>query len=61
MLKKFLVSGGRIGDDNLESTEIFDPADLGSWSAGAFLPSPRNDLRAITIDNRVLIFGIKIY
>ena len=40
-----------------DSTEIFDP-DLRSWRAGAYLPSPRTGLAAVSIDNRVLIFGI---
>ena len=51
----FLVSGG-YGDDWLDSTEIFDPS-LGSWRAGAALPSSREGLRVTTIDNRVLLFG----
>ena len=52
-----LVSGGYDESDNwLDSTEIFDPR-LGSWRAGAALPSPVYGLRAATIDNRVLLFG----
>ena len=56
----FLVSGGWTGSDYIESTEIFDP-DTRSWKAGAALPSPITALRAITIDNRVLFFGINNY
>ena len=42
----FLVSGGNDGDGSeLDSSEIFDPS-LGSWRAGAVLPSPRDSLRA---------------
>ena len=53
----FLVSGGYDESDNfLDSTEIFDPS-LGSWRAGAALPSPVYDLRATNLDNRVLLFG----
>ena len=54
----FLVSGGYDGNDGsyLDSTEIFDPS-LGSWRAGAALPSPVYGLRATNIDNRVLLFG----
>ena len=54
-----LVSGGWTGSNYLDTTEIFDPS-LGSWRAGAALPSTRRDLRATTLDNRVLIFGISI-
>ena len=54
-----LVSGGYDGSVKIDSTEIFDPS-LGSWRAGAALPSPRSILRAISIDNRILIFGIDI-
>ena len=45
--------------DRLDSTETYDPS-LGSWRAGAALPSPMEGPRAANIDNRVLIFGIKI-
>ena len=54
-LQMFLVSGGFDGSA-LVSTEIFDPS-IGSWRAGAALPSPREGLRATNIDNRVLLFG----
>ena len=52
-----LVSGGITGSSPVDSTEIFDPS-LGSWKAGAALPSPRRKLQVTTIDNRVLLFGI---
>ena len=56
----FLVTGGFFdGFHMTDSTEIFDP-DHGSWSAGAALPSPMYDLRAASIGNRVLVFGIDI-
>ena len=60
-----LVSGGYDEPSNtnrnrLDATEIFDPS-LGSWRAGAALPSRRNGLRAANIDNRVLLFGNDIY
>ena len=54
----FLVTGGYFGG-YLDSTEIFDP-NLGSWSAGATLPSP-DSLRATNLDNRVLLFGIHLF
>ena len=56
----FLVSGGYgAGGSYLDSTEIYDP-EVGSWRAGAALPSKRVDLRAVNIDGRVLFFGINI-
>ena len=55
----FIVTGGYDFSDYLDSTEIFDP-DVGSWSARAALPSPMIDLRAASIGNRVLVFGIDI-
>ena len=55
-----LVSGGYDGSVKIDSTEIFDPS-LGSWRAGAALPSPRSGMRATNIDNRVLLFGNDIF
>ena len=44
----------------LDSTELYDPS-VGSWVvAGAKLPRPMSDMRAINIDDRVLIFGSSI-
>ena len=55
----FLVTGGYYGG-YLDSTEIFDP-NLGSWKAGSALPNRFvMTMRATTIDNRVLLFGIYI-
>ena len=59
MLKMLLVTGGKTGPDSLDSTEIYDP-DLGSWRAGAALPSLTERMQAASIGNRVLIFGINI-
>ena len=54
----FLVSGGAINAESyLDSTEIYDPQ-LGSWRAGAALPSKRRSPRAVNIDGRILFFGI---
>ena len=59
LLQMFIVSGGFFGSDYLDSTEIFDPS-IGSWRAGAALPrGARDQMRAINIDNRILIFGIQ--
>ena len=54
----FLVSGGYTGMDYLTTTEIFDPS-LGSWRDGALLPFAITGLRAVNIDNRVLLTGIQ--
>ena len=54
----FLVTGG-YGSDWLDSTEIYD-SDIGSWNARAALPIPMWGLRAVSIDSRILIFGIDI-
>ena len=54
----FLVSGGWSisGSGFTDSTEIFDP-DVGSWRFGTALPSPMWDLKAASIENRILFFG----
>ena len=54
-----LVSGGTNGESNIESTELFD-ASVGNWREGSALPSPMRFLRAATIDNQILLFGIDI-
>ena len=53
-----LVTGGYNGVAFLDSTEILTMEGAASWSAGAKLPGWNFGLRAVTIDNRVLIFGI---
>ena len=54
----FLVTGGKGGSGFLDSTELYDPS-VGSWVvAGAKLPRPMTSVKAINIDDRVLIFGI---
>ena len=54
----FLVNGGWSisGSGFTDSTEIFDP-DVGSWRFGTALPSPMWDLKAASIENRILFFG----
>ena len=53
-----LVTGGADGSwDHSDTTETFDPL-VGSWVAsGAKLPRPMLGLRAVNIDDRLLIFG----
>merc|ERR1719468_582757 len=54
----FLVTGGDDGSwDHSDTTETFDPL-VGSWVAsGAKLPRPMYYLRAVNINDRLLIFG----
>ena len=52
----FLVTGGWDGTKILDSTEVFDSS-LGSWTLRAKLPWPVSGMRAININDRVLIFG----
>ena len=55
------MTGGANGDYLLDSTELYDPS-VGSWvTTGANLPRPMIDMRAINIDDRVLIFGKVIF
>ena len=56
VIQVYLVTGGYDGQ-LLDSTEVYDPS-VGSWvTCGVKLPRPTSDLRAINIDDRVLIFG----
>ena len=60
LLKIFIVFGGFVNDnDDLVETEIFDPS-VGSWRAGAALPALMR-VKAVNIENRVLIFGKRLY
>ena len=55
-IQVFLVTGG-YGSGYLDSTELYEPS-VGGWViAGAKLPRPMISLKAINIDDRVLIFG----
>ena len=55
-IQVFLVTGG-YGSGYLDSTELYEPS-VGSWViARAKLPRPMISLKAINIDDRVLIFG----
>ena len=47
--------GGRDGVD-LDSTELYDPS-TGHWRMSGALPSAMIGLRAITVNNRVLVYG----
>ena len=51
-----MVTGG-YGSDNLDTTETLD-TDASSWVTSASkLPRPMQGLRAVNIEDRVLIFG----
>ena len=51
------MTGGRAGWMTVDSTELFDSS-VGSWViAGAKMPIRLVSLRAINIDDRVLLFG----
>ena len=51
-----MVTGG-YGSDNLDTTETLD-TDAGSWvTSGSKLPRPMQGLRAVNIEDLVLIFG----
>ena len=56
----YLVTGGwqmEMDQDALRSTELYEPH-VGTWvRSRARLPEPLQDLRGITLDNRILIFG----
>ena len=65
LIQVLLVTGGYgsryldydISTPLLDSTEVYDPS-VGSWViTGAKLLRPMSDLRAVNIDDRVLIFG----
>ena len=56
----YLVIGGLIDSvpNMLDTTETFDPM-VGSWATSdAKLPQPLEGMKAASINNRVLIFGI---
>ena len=60
-LQIYLVSGGYTGYTGvyLDSTELYNPG-LYTWANVASLPSPMGGLRAVNIDNRILVFGKNI-
>ena len=62
-IEVFLVTGGTGADEDLnslDSTEIYDPANIkpGWVVAGAKLPRAMIGLKATNIDGLVLIFGL---
>jgi len=50
-----LVTGGYLGADYLDSTELM--VDFKLWRPAANLPSPRFGLRAASLYNKVFLFG----
>ena len=64
-IQVFLVTGGMNWDINwydapLDTTEVYDPS-VGSWTAGARLPSPMSVLKAASIEDQILNFGKDIF
>ena len=53
-----LVTGGwGPGDDYLTSTEVYHPS-AGEWrEVPGALPRPMAEVRVVTLDNKVLLFG----
>ena len=59
ILQVLLVTGGFVGNAKyLDSTEILEEK---KWTITAPLPSARYDLRAASIDNKILVFGKNIF
>ena len=58
----FLVVGGQdVNTLPLDSTELYDPR-VGIWKTiEAKLPLPTMGLRAVNIDDRILVFGNTLY
>ena len=54
----YLVTGG-YNSGRLSSTELLLPY-ANSWSYSAALPSPRNELRSATLNNKVVVIGTNI-
>ena len=50
----YLVTGGYDGNNHLFSTEILLN---GEWTIVGELPSPRNGIRAVSIDNNIIATG----
>ena len=51
------MTGGRDGDNNLDSTEVLRPGSDWQEITSAILPRPLYGVRVSTVDNRVLLFG----
>ena len=56
IVQVLLVTGGYTGSNALSSTELLLPSAT-SWSYSAALPSPRDDLRGATLNNKVVMTG----
>ena len=59
-----LVTGGMVGwayKEYFASTEVYRPS-AGEWREvpGGALPRPMTEVRVVTLNNRVLLFGEKI-
>ena len=59
LFKVLLVTGGRHSRfELLDSTEVYHPS-VGKWREvpGGALPRPLTEMRLVTLNNRVLLFG----
>ena len=59
-MQVLLVTGGWTGKEHLASTEVYRPS-AGEWREvpGGALPRPMDEVRVVTLNNRVLLFGDK--
>ena len=56
IFQTFLVTGGYDGSDRLSSTELLVETDS-AWVLAGNLPTPRFGLRAVNIDQKILVTG----
>ena len=56
MFQTFLVTGGWTGRDWRSSTELLVETDS-AWVLAGNLPTPRAGLRAVNIDQKILVTG----
>ena len=56
IFQTFLVTGGWADSDDISSTELLVETDS-AWVLAGNLPTPRSDLRAVNIDQKILVTG----
>ena len=56
MFQIYLVTGGYVGNGYLKSTEIYEE---GKWSFADELPQALMSLRAVSLNNNILVSGNK--
>ena len=60
LFKVFLVTGGYHNGQVLNSTEILTEG-ASQWIYSAPLPSARKELRAATMNNKIIVTGIEMF